>query len=230
MGVSDSHHFRKLVAGFCMVAGPLFALAAFVVSPAIKSDSAAQLAQVAAHQDRFLLTSLFAMVAVALVIGATLGFMHMLRERGVSFGHVGGALALIGLVATAAQVGAQTLAWPMVKDGVQAAEVAAWEAATSETATVIALFVMPFAAVAGFAILAVGLYEARAVDWWMAAMLALGALGITLAGPVASLTVGIVGAGLFLIGSGVIGLMVLRESDADWEHTPQYRGFGTATG
>jgi len=33
MGFSDSHHFRKTVAGFRMVMAPLLALAAFIVSP-----------------------------------------------------------------------------------------------------------------------------------------------------------------------------------------------------
>ena len=78
--------------------------------------------------------------------------------------------------------------------------------------------------------LAMGLYRARAVDWWMAAMVALGALGITLTGPRTSLAVGIVGAALFLVGMGSIGTYVLRESDADWEHTPDYRGFRPAAG
>lgn len=230
MGVSDSHHFRKMVAGCCMVFGPLLALAAFIVSPAIKSGSAAQIAEVAGHQDRFLLTMLLSLAAVTLVIGGTLGFMHMLRERGVSFGHVGGTLALVGLVATTAQLGAQLMVWPMVRNGVQPADIAAWEAATNDAGAMIVLFIVPWLAVIGFAVLAMGLYQAHAVDWWMAAMLALGALGVTLAGPVASLAVGIVGACLFLVGSGSIGLMVLRESDADWEHTPQYRGFGTVAG
>jgi hypothetical protein len=92
------------------------------------------------------------------------------------------------------------------------------------------LFIVPWVAVIGFAMLAMGLYRAHAVDWWMAAMLALGALGITLAGPTASLAVGIVGAALFLVGSGSTGMMVLRESDADWEHTPDYHGFRPAAG
>lgn len=230
MGFSDSHHFRKLIAGCCMVVGPLLALAAFIVSPAIKSGSAAQVAEVARHQDRFLLSMLLSLAAVALVIGATLGLMHMLRERMVTHGNVGGGLALIGLVATTAQLGAQLTAWPMVRDGVQAADISAFHSLTHDAATTIPLFVVPWLAVIGFAALALGLYRARAVDWWMAAMLALGALGITLAGPVASVAVGIVGAALFLVGSGSIGMLVLRESDADWEHTPEYHGMRPAAG
>jgi hypothetical protein len=156
--------------------------------------------------------------------------MHMLRERMVAYGHVGGVLALVGLLGTLAAIGAQMMLWPMVRDGVQAGDVTAWHTATHDTAMVIPLFVVPWLAVIGFAVLAMGLYRAHAVDWWMAAMLALGALGITLAGPLASLAVGIVGAALFLVGSGSIGMVVLRESDADWEHTPEYHGLRPAAG
>jgi hypothetical protein len=230
MGFSDSHHFRKTVAGCCMVVGPLLALAAFIVSPALKSGSAAQVAEVARHQDRFLLSMLLSLAAVTLVVGGALGLMHMLRERMVAYGHIGGLLALVGLIATMAQLGAQLMLWPMVRDGVQATDVTAWHAVTHDAATMIPLFIVPWLAVAGFAVLAMGLYRGRAVDWWMSAMLALGALGITLAGPLASIAVGIVGAALFLVGSGSIGMIVLRESDADWEHTPDYHGFRPAAG
>jgi hypothetical protein len=230
MGFSDSHHFRKTVAGCCMVVGPLAALAAFIVSPAFHSGSAAQVAEAARHHDRFLLATLLSLAAVALVVGGSLGLMHMLRERMVGYGNVGGLFTLVGLLATMAAVGSQAMLWSMTRDGVQAADVSTWHSATHDTAMVIPLVAVPWLAVIGFAVLAMGLYRAHAVDWWMAAMLALGALGITLAGPLASLAVGIVGAALFLVGSGSIGMVVLRESDADWEHTPDYRGFRPAAG
>jgi hypothetical protein len=230
MGFSDSHHFRKTVAGWCMVVGPLLALVAFIVSPALKTNSAAQVAEVARHQDGYLLSGLLALAAVTLVIGAALGLMHMLRERMVAYGHAGGVLALVGLAFSMAQLGAGLMLWPMVRDGVQPSDVSAWHAVTHDTAPMIALFIVPWLSVIGFAVLAMGLYRAHAVDWWMAAMLAVGALGITLSGPLASVAVGIVGAALFLVGSGSIGMMVLRESDADWEHTPDYTGFRPAAG
>jgi hypothetical protein len=229
MGFSDSH-FRKTVAGCCMVVGPLAALAAFIVSPAFHSGSAAQVAEAARHQDRFLLSMLLSLAAVALVVGGSLGLMHMLRERMVGYGNVGGTLTLVGLLTTMAGVGSQALLWSMVRDGVQASDVTAWHSVTHDAATVIPLVAVPWLAVVGLAVLAMGLYRAHVVDWWMASMLALGALGITLAGPLASVAVGIVGAALFLVGMGSIGMIVLRESDADWEHTPDYRGFRPAAG
>ena len=228
MGVSDSHHFRKMVAGCCMVAGPLFALAAFVISPALKSGSAAQVAEAARHQDSFLLTIVLSLIAVTFVVGATLGFMHMLREREVAYGHIGGALTIVGLLATAAAFGAQMLLWSMVRDGVQPADITAWHSVTHDTAPVVILGIIGWLPAVGFASLAVGLYRAHAVDMWMCACMALGVLGITLATPLTSLFVGIVGSALFLIGSGSIGALVLRESDADWEHTPEHHGFSPA--
>src|ERR1700704_3446587 len=172
MGFSDSHHFRKTVAGWCMVVGPLLALVAFIVSPALKTNSAAQVAEVARHQDGSLLSGLLALAAVTLVIGAALGLMHMLRERMVAYGHAGGVLALVGLAFSMAQLGAGLMLWPMVRDGVQPADVSAWHAITHDAATMIPLFIVPIVTVIGFAVLAMGLYRAHAVDWWMAAMLA----------------------------------------------------------
>ena len=230
MGFTDSHHFRKTLAGCCMVVGPLLALAAFIVSPAFKSGSAAQVAEVARHQDRFLLSGFLSLAAVTLVIGGSLGLMHMLRERKVGYGNVGGVFTLVGLVFTMAQIAAQFTLWAAVRDGVQPADVSTWHTVTHDAAMVIPLVAIPWLAVVGFAVLAMGLYRAHVVDWWMSAMLAIGALGITLAGPLTSLAVGIVGSALFLVGMGSIGMIVLRESDADWEHTPDYRGFRPAAG
>src|SRR3954451_20355321 len=143
MGFSDSHHYRKMIAGCCMVAGPLAALAAFIVSPAFHTGSAAQVAEAARHQDRFLLSMLLSIVAVALVIGGSLGLMHMLRERMVGYGNVGGTLALVGLTATMAQLGASMMLWSMVRDGVQATDVTAWHSVTHDTAAVIPLVAVP---------------------------------------------------------------------------------------
>ena len=131
-----------------------------------------------------------------------------------------------------AQIGTQFALWPMVQDGVQAADIAHLaRRSPSDTATVIPLFIIPWAAVLGLRV-----PGARPVPGsrgglagWRAMMM-LGALGITLAGPLASVTVGIVGAALFLVGLGSTGVLVLRESDADWEHTPDYRGIRPAAG
>src|SRR2546423_3690347 len=202
MGFTDSHHFRKMLAGCCMVVGPLLALAAFIVSPAIESGSAAQVAEVARHQDRFLLSGLLSLAAVALVIGGSLGLMHVLRERMVGYGNVGGTFTLLGLIATTAQLGASLMLWSMVRDGVQPADVTAWHSATHDTAAVIPLVAVPWLAVAGFAVLAMGLYRARAGDWWLAAEVDVGPRGVPLRRALPGGPVGLGGAALVLRGLG----------------------------
>ena len=228
MRFSDSHHFRKMVAGCCMVAGPLFALAAFVVTPALHTDAAAQLGSFADHPDRLVIAAILSLAAVALMIGATLGLMHMLRERMVAYGHAGGALALVGLVAWAAQCGMLMLAWQMVGDGVQPGDVTAWDGLVSSTAVLIAVQLMTWLGAAGFVILAAGLLRARAVETWASALVAVGAVAIVLAAPLESVAVGIAGAAVLLVGLGSIGAMVLRETDAEWEHTPESGGMRPA--
>jgi hypothetical protein len=228
MRFSDSHHFRKMVAGCCMVAGPLMALVAFVVSPAIHTDAGEQLGSFAAHPDRLLISTLASLAAVALIVGATLGMMHMLRERMTAYGHAGGIMALLGLMAILVFSGASLLGWQMVGDGVQASDVAAWDGLTHAAASVAVIAVIGWVGTVGFIVLAAGLWRARVVDWWMAAAIAIGNVGIALATPLESVAVGIAGAAVFLVGLGATGLMVLRETDAEWEHTPEYHGMGAA--
>jgi hypothetical protein len=228
MRFSDSHHFRKTVAGCCMVAGPLLVLIGFVLSPAIHTDAAEQVNAFAADRDGTIASALFSLAGIALMVGAVFGVMHMLRERMAAYGPLGGGLAIMGLIAFAAQCGVLILAWQMVADGVQPSDVAAWDGLIGAAAAVIAMQVVAWLGTAGFVVLAAGLYRARAVDWWMAACMAVGVVGIALAGPLGSVGVGIVGSALFLIGFGAIGTMVLRETDAEWEHTPEYGGFRPA--
>ena len=228
MRFSDSHHFRRVLAGCCMVVGPLLVLASFIVSPAFHSSAGKQMATIAANQDRYLITTLIGMAAVAVVVVAVLGLTHMLRDRMTGWGHAGGALALLGLLAFMAQFGFNLTEWQMARDGVQAADISAVHGVMHSAATMIPMFIVPLAAGIGFPLLAVGLVRAHAVDWWMAAAMALGAVAIAVSGPVESVGLGIVGAALFVGGVGATGLMVLRESDADWEHTPEYQGFRPA--
>jgi hypothetical protein len=211
-----------------MVAGPVMVLVAFVVSPAIHTDAGKQIGAFAEHPDRLLISTLATLAAVALVLGATLGVMHMLRDRMTAYGHAGGVMAVLGLLTYAAFAGASLLGWQMVSDGVQATDVTAWHGFTHATASVVVLAVVGWVGVVGFIVLAAGLWRAHVVDWWMAAAIAIGNVGIALATPLESVAVGIAGAAVFLVGLGATGLMVLRETDAEWEHTPEYHGIGAA--
>jgi hypothetical protein len=225
MGFSDSSHFRKTLAGMCMVLTPVFALASWVIAPTPHTGEAAQLASIAAHQDRELWSALFGMAAIACGIGATLGIMHMLRERRPVHAGIGGLLAVIGLMTWLASTGVDLMVWQMARDGVQASDVSAFKSLRDSTAGGIVLYWMPLLSAVGLVTLAVGMQSARVVDWWMAAMIGIAPVMLAIGGLTASVWVGIIGAALMLVGLGSTGTMVLREADSDWEHTPDWRGF-----
>ena len=230
MGFSDSQHLRKTVAGACMVVGPLLLLAAFVISPRLETEAAAQLRVAAEHVDRYYIVNLIAMIAVVLMVPAVLGLMHMVRERRPAHGAVGGGLSILGLLATMAGFGIAFAVWRMVADGVQPGDVALVESINETAGVQIPIAIVGFAGAIGFAVLMLGMYRAHVVDWWMALCAALGVVLINVAFPAGVLALAIVGGALLLVGLGTIGLMVLRESDAEWEHTPDYHGWRPAAG
>lgn len=231
MHLSDAHHFRKMVAGACMVLAPFVLLVATVVHPDVKTDEAAQLAVIASNLDAWLAAHLLALAAIALSVPAVLGLMHMLREREVSLGHMGGGLAMLGLLAYVGVVAVEGLVgWAMGEAGDRGAMVALLTSINESAAIVIPFFILSLTFAVGMICLAVGLYRARAVQSWMAICLGVGAVLLAISGPAAATWLGIVAAAFLLVGFGSIGRMVYRESDEAWEHTPEYEGFRPVPG
>src|SRR5688572_17145424 len=94
--LSDAHHFRKTVAGICMILAPVLFLISAILAPSSDNDAGAILNAVAGDPDRFYLSTVLGIAGTVLLIPALLGLMHMLREKEVSLGHIGGGLALLG--------------------------------------------------------------------------------------------------------------------------------------
>ena len=228
--LSDSHHFRKTIAGMCMIAAPLLLLVGMVIHPERKSDVGDQLAVIAGNMDAWFAAHLIVLVSLALAVPAVLGLMHMLREREVAFGHLGGGLAMVGLLATTGVVAIDGFVGWQAAASPSAEMTALFERVTETAGVVIPFFAMSLAFTIGMLFLAAGLYRARAVQSWTAAMLAIGAVLVAIGGAAASDVLSIVGSAVLLVGFGQIGRMVVREPDEDWEHTPEYRGFRPLAG
>ena len=231
--LSDSHHFRKTIAGICMVGAPLLLLVGMVVHPERKGEVGDQIAVIAQNMDAWFAAHLIVAVALVLAVPAVLGLMHMLREREVAFGHIGGGLAMVGLLASMGVVAIDGfVGWQAgaASGSDSAAMVSLFERVTETTGIVLPFFVMSLAFALGMVFLAAGLYRARAVQSWSAVLLAAGAVTFAVGSVVASDVLSIVGAAVLLVGFGQVGRLVLLESDEDWEHTPEYRGFRPLAG
>lgn len=230
MHLSDAHHSRKMLAGACMVVAPFVLLVAMVIHPTSDMDEATQVATIADNLDAWYVAHLLAFVAIMLMVPALLGLMHMLRERQVALGHVGGGLALVGLLAFTGLVAMELVLWQMAGAGNTAETVALLERLNETAGIVIPFVLLSFGFALGVACLAVGLYRARAVQSWMAVFVAVGAILFGFAVATAMNWLAIVAAAFLVVGLGAIGRMVLRETDEAWEHTPEYEGFRPVPG
>jgi hypothetical protein len=228
-GMSDAHHFRKMVAGFCMTAAPLFALVGFIIHPAAHSNESAQLSVVSAHMDAWYVSHLLLFVSVVLAVPAALGLMHMLRERAPELGHLGGGLALMGLIAIAALIGMDMVTWQMGV-GPHAQMAALLHRVDHTTGIVIPFFVGALLFGAGYLALGLGLYRTRVTASWFAACLMIGGVVFDVSLLATSIPLAIVGAAFIVVGQGAIGRMVWSESDAAWQSTPEYAGFRALPG
>ncbi|MDQ6914872.1 MAG: hypothetical protein M3155_03575 [Actinomycetota bacterium] len=228
LNLSDAHHFRKTVAGACMILAPACFLASSIVAPSSDNNSAAILRATAAHQDRFYISTVLVVVGAVLLLPALLGLMHMLRERQVAWGHVGGALALVGNLMFMLYAGISLMQWQMVRGGARVDMVSLYHRFTHTTGTQVFLF-FTLAFTIGLVVLGYGAYRARAIHWSTATALAAGAVVLQVAffmGNTAAWF--IVATGILLVAFASIGRMVLLETDEEWEHTPEYRGFRPA--
>jgi hypothetical protein len=230
MHLSDAHHSRKMFAGACMVVAPLILLATVIIHPASDMDEATQVATIADNLDAWYVAHLLALISIAVMAPVVLGLMHMLREREVAFGHVGGGLAMLGLLAFAGIVGIELALWQMVAGGSTREAVTLLERLNGTAGITIPLVLVSFGFTLGLACLAVGLYRARAVQSWMAVSMAIGAILFGFAFGTAMNWLGIVAAAFLVVGLGATGRMVLRETDEAWEHTPEYEGFRPVPG
>lgn len=230
MHLSDAHHFRKMVAGACMVVAPLVLLVAMVIHPASDMNEATQVATIQDNLDAWYVAHLLALISIAVMVPAVLGLMHMMREREVAFGHVGGGLALLGLLAFAGIVGMELVMWQMAAGGSTREAVALLERLNNTAGILIPFAFVSFGFALGLAWLAVGLLRARAVQSWMAISTAAGAILFGFAIGTAMNWLTIVAAAFLVVGLGAIGRLVLRETDEAWEHTPEYEGFRPVPG
>jgi hypothetical protein len=230
MHLSDAHHSRRMVAGACMVVAPVFLLVATVIHPASDMDEATQVATIADNLDAWYLAHLLALLAIVLMVPALLGLMHMLRERQVTLGHLGGGLAMLGLLAFVGIVAMELAMWQLVGEGDTAAAVSLLGGLNESAGIVIPFAVMSFGFAIGMALLAVGLYRARVVQSWMSVSVGAGSILFGVGTAMAVNWLAIVAAAFLVVGLGSIGRMVLRETDEAWEHTPEYEGFRPVPG
>jgi hypothetical protein len=228
--LSDAHHFRKQVAGICMLVAPALLLAGVIFHPETGTSESSIVAAAAADPDGWYAAHMFMLASLVLAVPAVLGLMHMLREREAAWGHVGGGLALLGVIAYVGIVSVEGFVGWQAGAGNSAEMTALFERLFDSTGFGTVFTVASLGFVLGMVTLAMGLYRARATQSYYALFIAAAAVMISISGSTASELVGVIGAAFLLVGLGMVGRTVLAETDEEWEHTPEYTGFRSLAG
>lgn len=226
MEANSSEHLRKNITGVCLIAGPLALLVGQIVHPVEKSDAADQLRLVAANLDRWYAAHLILLVAVVLMIPAVLGLAHLIHERRTMLAYVGGGLSLIGIVAVSALIGTDGVAGYFVASGTPDAPASvAFFDSVINSGRMMPLYIATLLFGLGLIVTAVGLYQTRVVAQWSAIAIGLGGLLVDIGFPAGAAAIVLVGMAVLLIGMLPVGYGVLTETDTEWVHTPEFRGF-----
>jgi hypothetical protein len=222
MRITDVQHFRKTVAGIAMIGAPLCGLVSGVLYPPLSTDETKLLASVADDESRFSVAVWFGTAAVAIMLLAVLGLVHLLRERRPGLAHVGGGMAVMGLVGVGMFQGVDMVIGQMVRGGADRAEMAALLSRVNDQAMLPGI--MTIVAVAGIVVLAVAAWRAHVMAVVPAACIV--AWAVMTAAGYGSGANGVMVAGwvLMTLGLGATGLSVLTETDEQWEHAPEVHG------
>lgn len=193
---------------------PALLLASAGILPANSNDVETQLAGVARHPDRFLVSDLLGLAAQALLVPAVLGLVWLLRERRAGYGHVGGGLVVLGVTAAGVQTGLGLVEWQMVARGADRAEMTALLGRIERSAGLTPILLAVALLSVGFVVLALGLHRARAVPAWSAAALAVGALAVDVGFEAPSFVVRVCASAVTFVALAAMGLVVVRAAAA----------------
>ncbi|MBA2691386.1 MAG: hypothetical protein H0U65_02680 [Rubrobacter sp.] len=223
--MNDANDFRRTLAGLCLIAAPLAFGGSDVIRLSIEGGAAEgreQLAAIAASPGLWQVAGFLNMVGVILFVPAILGLMHLMRKRSVVLGHIGGALALIGMLGWAAHnrgyfgfMGAAGTS--EIGHGQMVGFIEHW-ATSPDTIYYVLMFLV--GSLFGMLLLGIGLYRARVTYRWAAALFLGGTVlyNVTVFTPAAEnmLAIGVFHA-IIALGLAGTGVNVLAMSDEDWE-------------
>ena len=209
---------RTIGGAICLIGAPLALLAGdlLVIDLIEYDDNAEQLKQIFEHPDRWLAGVALFMIGFTLLIGGVLVIVGRLREKGADgYGLIGGALGIIGVVASAGIVMFfGPVQWLMSQQ--QEANIPAMVElldSAEDSNRFAAIFIVGLALFIGVLVLAVGLWRSGSVPVAAAALVGIGIVLEFVGNPREVQAAAIVGDVVLLAGLGWIGWIVLAEGD-----------------
>lgn len=211
--------YRRATAAALVIASVLFLLDNIIHPTEYERDNEAkQLAEIAAHSDRWQLAHALGFLSIIIFTAAVLGLAFLVRRRQPRLGLWAGALAMAGLLGLAAVITIDGYTWAVLGDVYQrrgvapgTIEIAYREVQQSNWSLV--YYLTPVAWIFGLAMLGIGLARQGAVPAWAGGLLALGGLMVGIETAVISNAYFIAAAAVLSAGSIAVAVAIARMSD-----------------
>ena len=215
---SDARNFGRTLTGLALIAGPLLMLVASIVTPNTDNDNKLkELNSVAAHKSAYLWGSVLFLLGTLILLAASVGIIHLFRNRRVTLGQIAGSLLLVGTAVTTAFYAFTILEYEMVNHaGLNRAELAKYLHEVNNTAALAPLFILfILGIVLGLILLAIAAWRAKLIPIWAAILILLGGLIAFFGGQDQASS--IIDSVLLLIPFVILGRTVLSMSDEEWD-------------
>ena len=211
--------YRRATAA-ALVAAPALFLIDNLIHPTEyeRGNEARQLAEIAAHYERWQLSHALGFLSVIVFCAAVLGLAFLVRRRQPSVGLWAGALSLTGLLGLAAVITIDGYTWGVLGDvyqrrGVSPATVEITLDEVQRSDWSLLYYLTPLAWIVGLAVLALAAARQGAVPAWAGALLGLGGLMVGIETAVISNAYFIAAAAVLLAGGAAVAAAIARMSD-----------------
>jgi hypothetical protein len=215
--LSDPRNFRRTAAGLALIVGPLLLLGNGAITTLGGGDNTADyVAEVAKNRNAEEISAVLGILGFTILIPGIVGALNLLRGRGVVLGHIGGALAIMGLACfnvlmassfydvAATEPGADTAAWVDISERLEDLAGPIIIAAIALLGTFI-----------GFILLAIAFFRARTVPVWVGPAIIVAMVLIFASED--SRVLSVLSSAVLLAAFGAVGLQLLRQSDEEWD-------------
>jgi hypothetical protein len=216
--LSDARGFRRITAGLCLIAGPLLLVAATLVAPEGSEETEEYLARLAAESDRATISTALSFAGFLLLVPGVFGIIHLLRHRAVALAHVGGVLAVIGVVSFAALTATGFYDIELAERPARALGVEILDEVEEGVGVFVVLIPALVGTSLGLLLLSIALWRAEVVPP-LVPLLVLAGLAVLNTGSTET-WVAAVGSGLLAAGLLFVAAAVLGQSDDEWGRAP----------
>jgi hypothetical protein len=216
--INDATNFRRSVAGLCLILGPVLIAVGGQLQPGLEVEDAAYLAALAESPGMADISVLLNYLGFLIFAVGAIGLIHVVRHKGVVLAHVGGLLALAGLISITALSVTTLYDIGIAQNAPPELGVPIYNSPESYTAAYVVLALALLGTAIGLVLLTVALWRAGFAPVWVWPVVLVAFVVLFVGSELLGERISGIVSGLLLIAAfGFLGVRLLRMPDREWE-------------